>query len=271
MPLEYEYRYKKFDKEKIIKKIKDLDGTHHGTWLFRVQVFIHPLEEPNTYIRVRDEGHRITLTFKSNMGNQFVNENEVIINDFDQGCAILLGIGCKKKYYYEKIRDIWHISNTEICWDTNPGRPDIMEIESVSKVQLNKVVKLLNMESEPHDDFRDGDLYKDTFGIDIPKSLDMNFLTVKKDLIKYCTKNKDQFIKLINDQKKLYLSIVPKITPKTKPKIESKKTSKIASKKTSKIASKKTSKIASKKTSKIASKKTSKIASKITSKITSKK
>jgi adenylate cyclase class 2 len=248
MPLEYEYRYKKFDKEKIVNKLKELGGVHHGTWLFRVQVFIHPLEQPGTYIRVRDEGHRITLTFKSNLDKQFVNENEVIINDFDQGCAILLGIGCKKKYYYEKIRDIWHLTNTEICWDTNPGRPDIMEIESTSKAQLNKVVKLLNMESDSHDDFTDSNLYTDTFGITMPKSIDLSFLTVKKDLGKYCTKNKDKFIKLVDEQKKLYLSIVPKkkISKITKKK-SSKKSSKVTSKKSSKVTSKKSSKVASKK------------------------
>ena len=38
---------------------------------------------------------------------QFVNENEVIINNFDEGCKILLGLGCVKKYYYEKMREIW--------------------------------------------------------------------------------------------------------------------------------------------------------------------
>lgn len=247
MPLEYEYRYKNFNKKKVLEKIKELGGIHHGTWLFRVQVFIHPSEKPNTYIRVRDEGYRITMTFKSNINEQFVNENEVIINDFDQGCAIFLGLGCTKKYYYEKIREIWHVGNTEICWDTNPGRPDIMEIESTSKAQLNKIVKLLGMESEPHDDFTEGGLYTDTFGIIIPKSMNMYFLTVKKDLSKYCTKNKDKFIKLVDEQKKLYLSIVPK-----------KNTSKKTSKNTSKITSKKTSKITSKKTSKKSSKTTSK-------------
>ena len=51
------------------------------------------------------------------------------------------------------------------------------------------------------------DLYSNTFGIVISKTFDLTFLTVKKVLAKYCTKNKEQFNKLIDVQKKLYLSL----------------------------------------------------------------
>ena len=182
MPLEYEYRYCDFDKKSIIKKLKELGGTKHGHWIFRILVFIHPQKEPDTYIRVRDEGHRITMTYKTDLKKQFVTENEVIIDDFEQGCAILYGIGCTKKFYYEKMREIWHIDNTEICWDTNPGRRDIMEIESQSKNELLKTIKQLGLENVDHDNFNDSSLYTDTFGIIIPKTIDLTFDNVKQML-----------------------------------------------------------------------------------------
>jgi adenylate cyclase class IV len=68
-------------------------------------------------IKITDEGHRVTMTFKSDLDNEFVTEHEVQINNFDKGCAIFTGLGCEKKYYYEKMREIYHISNTEICWE----------------------------------------------------------------------------------------------------------------------------------------------------------
>ena len=99
----------------IISKIKEMNGKHKGTYLFRVQVFIHPLEASGTYIRVRDEGFRTTMTYKlKDPKSKFENEEEIQINDFDAAVNILLGVGCKKKYYYEKIREIWTIKNTEI-------------------------------------------------------------------------------------------------------------------------------------------------------------
>jgi predicted adenylyl cyclase CyaB len=204
MPLEYEYRYRDFDKKLIIKKLKDLGATKHGHWIFRVQVFIHPNKNLDTYIRIRDEGHRITMTYKTDLKKQFVTENEIIIDDFDQGCAILLGIGCTKKYYYEKMREIWHLNNTEICWDTNPGRLDIMEIESSTKNELIKTIKLLELENVEHDNFKDGSLYFDKFGIIIPKSIDLTFENVKKMLKPVCKKNKKEFLELIKEQKKIF-------------------------------------------------------------------
>lgn len=207
MSIEYEYRYSDFDKKSIIAKIKELGGVKHGHWLFRVQVFIHPQKDPDTYIRVRDEGYRITMTYKTNLKKQFVTEHEVIINDFDQGCAILYGTGCTKKYYYEKMREIWHLDKTEICFDTNPGRPDIMEIESNTENRLLKTVKKLGLKDVLHDNFTEHSLYTDAFGIIIPKSADLTFVNVKEILEPVCKKNKKEFIKLVNEQIKTYKKV----------------------------------------------------------------
>ena len=209
MPLEYEYRYQNINKTKILKKIQELGGYKTGHWIFRVQVFIHSHKNPNTYIRVRDEGHRITMTTKITNNKEFINENEVIVSNFEQACAILLDTGCTKKYYYEKIREIWILNNAEICFDTNPGRPDLMEIETISKKELLKVVKELDLVSVSHNDFTEMELYKNAFGIEsIPKSVDLTFLNVKKKLSNLVTKNKTKFDDLIKEQKKLYLSLI---------------------------------------------------------------
>ena len=237
MPLEYEYRYKKFDRKKILNKLNELGAIYYGTWLFRIQVFYHPIDKSYTYIRVRDEGHRITMTFKKNSSNKiFPIEHEVIIDNFDEGCAILIGLGCEKKYHYEKIREIWHIQNTEVCWDTNPGRYDIMEVESKSKRELEKYVNLLELSNIKHDDFTDDELYLNAFGIIMPKNVNLTFNTVKEILGKYCTKNKNNFNKLISKQKKISLIVL--------------KSSKQSVKKSSKQSVKKSSKQPVKKSSK---------------------
>ena len=82
MPLEYEYRYRIFNKTHIIARLKELGAVCEGKFLFKVQVFIHPNEVPDTYIRVRDEGHRITMTYKyTNTKTHFPIENEVQIDN----------------------------------------------------------------------------------------------------------------------------------------------------------------------------------------------
>ena len=144
MPLEYEYRYFNFDKKQILKLLEENGGIQKGHYLFRVMIFTHPLDKTSV-IRIRDEGYRITMTYKENTNKEFQNENEVIINNFDEGVNIFLGLGCKKKYYFEKMREIWNISNTEIIFDTSPGLTEIMEIESNTKKELLEKVTLLKL------------------------------------------------------------------------------------------------------------------------------
>lgn len=204
MPVEYEYAFFDFDKKEIIKNIIKNKGKHQGTFLFRVQVFIHPLDKQGTYIRVRDEGHRITMTYKYKDTNaKFENESEITIDNFDTAVEMLLGIGCKKKYYYEKIRDIWTLKNTEIVFDSNPGIDDRMEIEAKTKKELNDMVKLFNV--KPIDRVN---RYMDLFGITIPKTLDLTFKNVKKELMPFVQKNKKEFIILVDNQLKQYKKLM---------------------------------------------------------------
>jgi hypothetical protein len=62
MPLEYEYVFRDYNKKEIISKIKKMNGTTFGHFIFRVIVFQHPDKENMSYIRIRDEGHKITMT-----------------------------------------------------------------------------------------------------------------------------------------------------------------------------------------------------------------
>jgi predicted adenylyl cyclase CyaB len=205
MPKEYEYNFIDYDKQKIIDTLGENNGKQQGKYLFRVQIFNHPLNIKNTYIRIRDEGHRITLTYKYNLDKEFVEENEIIIDNFDEGCKIFIDLGCKKKYYYEKIREIWNINNVEICFDTTPGKPEIMEIEADTKKNLLKTLELFELKIPKTQNLSQ---YKELFGIIIPQNTDLTFKNVKKILGKYCKKNKKIFDKLVNDQLKLYNEII---------------------------------------------------------------
>ena len=146
MPLEYEYNFYNYNKKEVISKIKELGGKKIGHYLFKIMVFIHPFKKEGTYIRVRDEGHRVTMTYKfKDNKSKFSKESEIIINNFDAAVNILFGIGCTKKYYYEKLREIWNLKKSEIAFDNAPGSPEDMEIESPTKKELDQIVKLLDI------------------------------------------------------------------------------------------------------------------------------
>ena len=207
MPLEYEHSFYDFTKKDVVDKIKKHGFKHKGTFLFKVQTFIHPLEVKKTYIRVRDEGHRITMTYKLLSEGNFDEETEVNVDNFDSAVKLLENVGCKKKYYYEKIREIWDHKDVEIVFDTNPGNPDRMEVEAKTLNELNKILKELGLNSKMHDD---SNKYLEIFGIEIPKNLDLKFSTVKKDLLPQVKKNKKEFVDLVADQLKQYKKVVKK-------------------------------------------------------------
>ena len=81
MPKEYEYRFNSYNKKEIISKLKDLGAKYYGTFKFRVMVFTDSINSEK-YIRVRDEGHRITMTIKNNLTDKlkiYLNTSLTII------------------------------------------------------------------------------------------------------------------------------------------------------------------------------------------------
>ena len=207
MPLEYEYRYALYNKKDIINNIIENKGVKQGTYLFRVTVFKHPLSKPHTYIRVRDEGFKITMTYKEKTKDKFEEEQEIIIDNYETGINIMYALGCSKLYSYEKIREIWNIKDAEIVFDTNPGRVDIMEVESNTEKKLLNAIKKLKLQNTSHDDFVDADLYMNHFGIDLKNKIeDLSFTNIKQ-LQKLVKKNMKEFKKLIDNQVKQYKKV----------------------------------------------------------------
>ena len=210
MSVEYEYEFLNYDKKHIISEIKKKGAKKLGQFIFKVIVFMHPLsKDGSTYIRIRDEGHKITMTTKTKSDkSQFENENELIINDFDEGVNILYSLGCIKKYYYEKIREIWRLKDAEIVFDINPCVPERMEIEAKSKKILDSLVRDLDLQNQMTKEKTNR--FYDLYGTSIPNNIDLKFNTAKKILLESIKKNKDVFIKTISEQKELYNSLLKK-------------------------------------------------------------
>jgi adenylate cyclase class IV len=150
----------------------------------------------NSKIRIRDEGFIITMTIKTKTEiNNFDEEKEIIIDNFETGIDMLLILGCEKDAYHEKIREIWTIKNTEIIFDIGPGYTEIMEIESKTIGELKNMVKLFNLIVIPKNERKN--LFVELFGIDmkeIYKIKNITFINAKKILTPLVLKNKKNLI-----------------------------------------------------------------------------
>jgi len=204
MPVEYEYSFYNYNKKNVIKNIKKLGFKKKGQFIFKVHVFTHPLNTPDTYIRIRDEGFRVALTYKAkDPKSTFEIEDETDIGDYDEGIKILLNLGCTTKYSYEKIREIWSLDTNEIIFDINPGEPERMEIESKTKKDLDEITSHLELQDLIVTD--NYDPLKEKFGIELVGQ-NLTFLTCKKILSKLITKKetKKEFNEMIEEQLVLY-------------------------------------------------------------------
>jgi len=80
-----------------------------------------------------------------------------------------------------------------------------MEVESKTLKEMKEMIKYFDLKI-----IERPERYSDLFGIVIPKSMDLTFANVKKDLIKHVKKNKEVFITLVDNQLKKYKTLMKK-------------------------------------------------------------
>lgn len=102
---------------------------------------------PVAYIRVRDEGDKVTFSAKDypneEKGHKHQRELVVNVSEFDATVNLLNIIGLKQTNDQESKRETWKINNTEVCIDIWPGLEPYIEIESDSIENMESVAATL--------------------------------------------------------------------------------------------------------------------------------
>ncbi|MDR3290284.1 MAG: CYTH domain-containing protein [Rickettsiales bacterium] len=162
--------------------------------LFKRKAFCKIGEEKSgEYWRIRDEGNKITMTYKNIKTNTIngVDEINLSINDFKSGCEMLLSFGLKCKSYQETYREIWGNDEVEIVIDEWPYLQPYIEIEAENEEIVKKYSKSLGFDFEKEAYFGGVDvLYAQQYGY--PQE-DINVIPIftfdneelKKELNKY--------------------------------------------------------------------------------------
>lgn len=85
----------------------------------------------DAFLRVRDEGHRVTMTYKQfdELSVDGAKEIEVIVSDFEATVAILEQAGLKSRTFQETKRETWKLGEYEIVLDEWPWLKPYIEIE----------------------------------------------------------------------------------------------------------------------------------------------
>lgn len=151
MTKEYEAKFLNIDITKIKNKLRENGAKKiHDPLKFYRLIFKRCEERGDKpgFVRIRDEGKKITMTTKIFNDKKFPEEREVTINEsFEKGCEFLKAIGIEEKSYQETMREKWsHDLAHEITFDIVPGLPIYMEIDCTSEENLNKLVSLLELD-----------------------------------------------------------------------------------------------------------------------------
>jgi adenylate cyclase class 2 len=100
------------------------------------------------WVRVRDEGDKVTLSFKQLKDRSLYGTKEVtvVVDNFAATDNFLRAIGLEPKSYQETKRESWQLGNTQIELDTWPWIPSLVEIEAISEKDLNDAADKLGFD-----------------------------------------------------------------------------------------------------------------------------
>ncbi len=106
------------------------------------------LEKIGGWVRVRDEGDKVTMSYKQLNDRSVHGTKEVnlVIDNFETSREFLLAIGLEQKAYQETKRESWQLDGTQIELDEWPWIKPFIEIEADSEEKLKRVSGQLGLE-----------------------------------------------------------------------------------------------------------------------------
>lgn len=146
MQIEYEATFININKDEIRKKLKDVGAKLvRPEFMQKRYVFNLPVghEIKGGWVRVRDEGDKITMSVKIVDGVNIENQKEtqLVVNNFKQARNFLKLVGFIEKSYQETKREIWQFEEVEITIDEWPFLEPFVEIEGNSEEVVQLVVE----------------------------------------------------------------------------------------------------------------------------------
>ena len=144
------------------------------------------------WMRVRDEGDKITITFKRITGSGIndVEEIETTVGNFEKASAILNRTSFKETSYQENYREIWKNDDAEVVIDTWPYLQNYIEIEAKSEELVRKYSQVLGFNFDEDAYFGSVDvLYKKVYGVTREEFIKVKNITFEDENFKKFLEN----------------------------------------------------------------------------------
>lgn len=154
MKPEIEAKFLSIDHDELRAKLKALGATcRQPMRLMRRRNFDFPdqrLEKRHGWVRVRDEGDKVTLSYKQLDDRSLLGTKEIstVVSGFDEASSFLQAIGLEAKANEESKRESWKLDGVEIDLDEWPWIKPFAEIEAEDEAGLWAVAGKLGFRKE---------------------------------------------------------------------------------------------------------------------------
>jgi adenylate cyclase class 2 len=151
MQLEIEAKFLKLDHDQVRHKLQELGAElRHPMRLMRRTLLDYPdkrLENDNWgRLRVRDEGDKITLTYKSGGEKEYSQETETTVGSYEVMIELLESIGLVAATAQESKRETWQMGEVEVVLDIWPWLTPYIEIEGPSEQVIQAAALALRLD-----------------------------------------------------------------------------------------------------------------------------
>lgn len=172
METEYEATFTNIEKKDIQKRLKSAGAILLKKEFLQKRTTFSPpqhLDMDKSWLRVRDEGDRITMSYKVMEGTNISDQKEICIqvDDYDKAVKLCEAIAGQKKAYLETRRELWSIDEAEISIDEWPFLEPFVEVEGDSEQEVKRISEKLGFSWSEAKFCAIGTLYKEKYGISL--------------------------------------------------------------------------------------------------------
>ena len=151
MNIEYEATFKNIDKDAIRKRLQEVGAELKRKEFMQKRAVYHFPKGNHVkggWMRIRDEGDKITMSVKVIDGDAIENQKEacLAIDSFNEAEILLSTIGCERKAYQETLRELWVLDGVEVTIDTWPFLEPFVEVEGENEEVVKNVSERLGFD-----------------------------------------------------------------------------------------------------------------------------
>ena len=169
MKTEYEVRVLEIDRDKMIETLESLGAQKIGDWHQKRYVYDIIPKDDNSWIRLRTNGIKTTLTFKTVKEKTIdgTKEAEVEVSDFEETNLILEQMGHHNRGFQENKRIQYILDDVEFDIDSWPYIPTYLEIEGKNEESVKNMMDLLEVDKTKATSLDVQGVFKEFYNIDI--------------------------------------------------------------------------------------------------------